>query len=400
MNPADRMKQRKKIYAGIIFLECLLAIFLFFAMCEPLDFTDDLDITAAIIFIILILLGLGTAIWATIQDYHAPERKYVEKLMAFYNACQSQTLTDIEDPIIKQKLLLLAESMSIQTDDGVALFLEAESFIAVQKAAQEEARVAEEREELLKKEMAEIQEYSRYIGCHGREKRIKMLTDEKDALEQRGSKLSDVLALQSAYVDGLSEKESDWALIGGLVSGIAGTGAGVAAAINEQAKNAEIRAKNEKIRKSTASMFTPLYMEAVSSDQSRQFNLDNARKNLQAAQLKLVFDIPAQELMNYLHFSHTKVEFTQTGACRVTTKVRLAKPLPKIRDAATVIDGVIYAMIIQNGITVDTVDLVLHTWGVFSDSYEETLTGLCYGVNKQLACSVKFFPCDIWLMER
>lgn len=351
---------------------------------------------------ILIIGGiwiLACILWGMIMQSRDSKKKHEEKLTNFYNACQEQNLTDIWEKTTAQKLLLLAKSMSLETDDGVALFLEAETMIAAKKAAQEEAYAATKKEELLEEEKAEIRKYSRYIGCHGREKRIKMLTDAKDALEQEGSKLSDVMALQSAYVDGLTEKESDWALIGGITSGIAGTGAGIAAAIDAQSKNAEIRAKNEQIRKSTTSMFTPLYMEALSSDSNRRFNLDNARRNLQEAQLKLVSDISALDLMDYLHFRNTEVTFTQTGACRVTTKVGLTEPLPKIRDAATVIDGVIYAIIIQNEKTVGTVDLVLPTWGIYSDSYDETLTGLCYGVDKQGDYSVRFFPRDIWLME-
>lgn len=47
---------------------------------------------------------------------------------------------------------------------------------------------------------------------------------------------------------GRQEKEKDWAVLGGLSSGLAGGGAGIATAVNTQLENQQIRERNEKRR--------------------------------------------------------------------------------------------------------------------------------------------------------
>lgn len=66
--------------------------------------------------------------------------------------------------------------------------------------------------------------------------RVLHKAESMERLNKAFNKLADVV--------GQHEKKSDWAITGGLASGIGGAGAGVSAAINTQIKNAEISARN------------------------------------------------------------------------------------------------------------------------------------------------------------
>lgn len=73
-------------------------------------------------------------------------------------------------------------------------------------------------------------------------KRIAILSAERaDALERAKTLRAGAQAIMSAS----QQKEHDWAIHGGIASGIAGPAAGLAAAADIQAKNAQIRAQNE-----------------------------------------------------------------------------------------------------------------------------------------------------------
>jgi len=51
---------------------------------------------------------------------------------------------------------------------------------------------------------------------------------------------------RTADIVGYHEREVDWAIAGGVAQGLAGAGAGIAAAINTQIRNSEVRARNIK----------------------------------------------------------------------------------------------------------------------------------------------------------
>lgn len=119
----------------------------------------------------------------------------------------------------------------------------------------------------------------KYEGLIGREKRIAMLTAEREALLQKADTLKNGA---KAVMSASQQKEKDWAVHGGIANGIAGPAAGVATAINIQAQNAQIRAQNKANLQAYAPLITNSYMGAVSYEsQARSVaeTIENAKQN-------------------------------------------------------------------------------------------------------------------------
>ncbi len=85
--------------------------------------------------------------------------------------------------------------------------------------------------------------------------RIRELQQEKRQLQAELDKTTNDLETVVKGTYALQQKEKDWAVHGGIASGIAGPIAGIATAMNVQNENAQIRAYNEQVRKLTQPAF-------------------------------------------------------------------------------------------------------------------------------------------------
>lgn len=136
-----------------------------------------------------------------------------------------------------QKVTLIAQKHKMQYSDVSILFYEAKASLDKDTANKKEAALNAKKDE----ERSEYNELNKYSGLNGRDKRIAILSAERaDALERAKTLRAGAQAIMSAS----QQKEHDWAIHGGIASGIAGPAAGLAAAADIQAKNAQIRAQN------------------------------------------------------------------------------------------------------------------------------------------------------------
>lgn len=189
-------------------------------------------------------------------------------------------------------------------------------------------------------------------------------------------------------------KEQDWAVWGGITSGLAGIGAGVSMAADVQLQNMQIRAENEKRRQAAL----PGYMFMTNSAYDNRRNADRIMEEIENIKLKLVADTPASELMDRIFFSNTDVLVSETGAALVCTSASLEPDFTIYEDVPAVVDGTIVAKIYDGEQLCGTAQLVLPVFGLGQDI---PLQGICLDCCKPgKSYHVIFTAKNLWAMEK
>lgn len=243
------------------------------------------------------------------------------------------------------------------------------------------------------KEREEKSALDKYIRYRGREKRIQMLTDAKNGLiEKRNNK-------RTINSNALMQKEHDWALMGGLASGIAGSGAGAVTALDYQAKNAEIRRSNAQL----ASSINQLNQKIQADIDYLDSDIERLSRDIEITPDKLIGGINndvSNTLMQELEFSNEVTTVSETGAVIVKVDVKTKKPQSLFDGKVqAVIDGIIKVDFIKNSSTVGSAYLTLPPYG--SSRFDSTLTGICTSTTDPNAkYSVKYSPVALWLIEQ
>lgn len=244
-----------------------------------------------------------------------------------------------------------------------------------------------------KKEKELQQSLDKYVQYRGREKHIRMLTDYREMLiERRAGKRT---INSSAFM----QKEHDWAVLGGLASGIAGTAAGVATAVNAQAKNAQIRQNNARINASVYEVNKKIQADIDALDAS----IKSFEQSIEAATNKLVGEIDdasSKMLMNELVFSDADIAVTKTGAIKIEVEVK-TKQEQSLFDGTVCahIDGIIKAEFFSNNNAVGYAYLTLPMHGCYT--FPHKINGICTSTtNPNAKYSVKYSPVSLWLIER
>ena len=309
------------------------------------------------------------------------------RLVSFYEACLKEGIQNCASPRDVQKAQLIADRMGMAYPGGIAaLFEQARQA----KHGDEIIKHNRRMQELMDQEQLRYNELTRYASYTGRNKRIRMLSDQRDAALARARSMRDG---SMAIVSASQQKEHDWAIHGGIASGIAGGAAGVATALDIQRKNAAIRAQNEANMKA----LTPLIGASFEAESRARREAESLAQNISEAQIKLVGDDPAEAVLSHLQFTDTKVTVSETGAFTVSTKVT-AKDLKVFDSTSAVADGTVLAKVYQDNGMIGVAQLVLPTYGV--GTYGATLEGICLvGAERGKPCTVKFAASNLWVME-
>lgn len=286
-----------------------------------------------------------------------------DRKIAFYNECVKNGIKECKSEKEIQKVTLIAQKHKMQYSDVSILFYEAKASLDKDTANKKEAALNAKKDE----ERSEYNELNKYSGLNGRDKRIAILSAERaDALERAKTLRAGAQAIMSAS----QQKEHDWAIHGGIASGIAGPAAGLAAAADIQAKNAQIRAQNE----ANAKAFAPIMMTSYNGAADYDRRARALQEEIETTKIKLVSNEDAKTCLSKISFSNTKVEVSETGTCTVTTSAKLTTPMIIFDDVDAIIDGTIIAKIYDGKTLVGTASLVLPKYGVKG---ETKLKGIC-----------------------
>ena len=338
----------------------------------------------AAVGVVMMVIEIG----AEIKSSQARAAKMAEdRKIAFYSECVKNGIKECKSEKEIQKVTLIAQKHKMQYSDVSILFYEAKASLDKDTANKKEAALNAKKDE----ERSECNELNKYSGLNGRDKRIAILSAERaDALERAKTLRAGAQAIMSAS----QQKEHDWAIHGGIASGIAGPAAGLAAAADIQAKNAQIRAQNE----ANAKAFAPIMMTSYNGAADYDRRARALQEEIETTKIKLVSNEDAKTCLSKISFSNTKVEVSETGTCTVTTSAKLATPMIIFDDVDAIIDGTIIAKIYDGKTLVGTASLVLPKYGVKG---ETKLKGIClYCGTKGKTYTVEYAATNLWAMER
>ncbi|SEA49776.1 hypothetical protein SAMN05216349_11463 [Oribacterium sp. KHPX15] len=334
--------------------------------------------------VVMMVLQLGAA---KKSNQARADKMAEDKKIAFYNECVNNGIKECKSEKEIQKCTLIAQKHKIQYSNVSILFYEAKASVDKDIENRKEAALNAKKDE----ERIEYNELNKYSGFKGRDKRIAILSAERTAaLESAKTLRNGAQAIMGAS----QQKEHDWAIHGGIASGIAGPAAGLAAAADIQAKNAQIRAQNE----ANAKAFAPLMMTSLSGAADYDRHARALQEEIEAAKIKLVSNDDAKTCLSKITFSDTKVEVSETGTCTVTTSAKLATPMIIFDDVDAIIDGTIIANIYEGKTLVGVASLVLPKYGIKG---ETKLKGMClFCGTKGKTYTVEYAATNLWAMER
>jgi len=201
---------------------------------------------------------------------------------------------------------------------------------------------------------------------------------------------------QDAY-HATKQREGDWAVAGGIASGIAGPAAGLAAAADIQRKNAEIRAQNDNLRTAVNTVTGHALMEISSRKNAAEKQLKKWREKEKKAELLLVQEYPAEELLKKLKPELVSAVQSDTGA--VLIKAKISAVHGAIYDnVSAVADGTIKAVLWEGDTRVGEALLTLPYDGAKTGG--TNLEGICRSgpvLGKEY--TVTFEPYKLWMIE-
>lgn len=298
---------------------------------------------------------------------------YAEK---FYEDCKKAKISLAEDSpkatIARAKLVAEQNHHAIPEEKLI------ETYLLGKKEAQ---RVKEEEAQKATYDLIKVQ--NKYLPYHGRDKVITLYTEKVDYYRE----LYNALAMGKTLP---YEKQKDWALMGGIASGIAGGAAGLAVASDIQRQNAEARAYNDQLRAAYAKTILPT-LTKVGED------LNHWEKKLKKANRALVDDTNADYFFSLIKLSKKKVEVLSDGSFIVTASATI--PDTTIYDTVKAsIDGTLTAIVSQNGNIIEEVPMILPV-----DRPKDVIISGVSSIgqaNKDEPCTVEFKYHDLWAIEK
>ena len=121
-------------------------------------------------------------------------------------------------------------------------------------------------------------------------------------------------------------------------------------------------------------------------------------KEIEGFKMKLVSEVPKEELLKKIRFKDTDVLVSQTGAAMVCTTASAEEGFMIFDDVPAVIDGTIVAKIYEGDRICGTAQLVFPIYGLGQNI---TLRGICIDCCKPgKEYNVKFVARDLWAVEK
>ena len=316
-----------------------------------------------------------------------------DKNMKFYEKCVSQGVTSISNEYNEQKALKIAEVMKIQDAN---LEMLKEMFETGKTMCETDAKNASEASAMNAinvrriAELNELAECMKYYGYSGIEKRKAML---KDLAAEAKKEASDAEMRGQMVSRTMLQKEHDWATHGGIASGIAGPAAGVATALDIQAKNAAIREQNAKMMPYVAYVTSAYANDA----QGYRAQYEKYTQDLKATNTKLVSSDSKEKVMENLCIEDAKYEVTSTGAVRVSATFSM-NPEYRIFDSMKpTIDGCVAARLMKGKTCVGSAYFVFPVEGMIG---KRSLSAICTKTTDPKAkYELKFEADNLWSME-
>ena len=364
-----QQKQRQKYEDARFYMAC------FKASVPAMDSTADRE-RARLIARRFVLMGNMDNDSGIRENFEKSKEAAVDIGKAYYLKVQNQMSTSHENlDHILNKEYIAKEFAIADKEDREAFYKLGDNSINTK-----EVKIAKDKNEQRQKE--------RFAGYYGRDKRIAILQEKIWECERS---LGNTKYLDA---DTGTMKEKDWAVAGGIATGLAGGAAGVATALDVQRHNAEVRDYNAQVRSFTASLNHIMYEQ----ERVARSNLSGYKHELEHAQSVLVSDMKMEQLKPYVRIKEETLSKRETGT--IDFKIKLeSKRLPAIyENKSTVLDGVVRADFCYNGEVKGTAYVPLTTYGLRGSSTMEC-DGMCAGLDSDKDYTMNLSFKSLWLME-
>lgn len=363
-------KIKNKLICGVVipFASAIELLVMGFIFSNEIDFENTLY---------MLVLGLSSFIIGCVfirqlkkldEEYYAFLRE-VEQLRAkeakeeayrkehadelFYKECAKNGILTI-NAADTARMKIIAKQMGIVCADDELQ----KKYLKGKANVEEEERIAAEKERkaripvLRKEEQVVEREGKKYINLVGSNKRVKMLLDIADhyramvaQYEREGESVKKgTAALYSLCAD----KETNWAVHGGVASAIAGGAAGVAVAADIQRKNAEVRASNAELRQSIGQVYAEQTVNIWEQKSRAKNSMKHYEAEAEKAKLKLVESLPQDDLLKLLSPVIEKTTTSETGTITFTVSINQAS-LTIYETVKAVVDGSFKVKIMDGG---------------------------------------------------
>lgn len=316
----------------------------------------------------------------------------------FYHACKEKGVCDTSSEANIARILLIAETLAL-TGSKKDIIQKFEAGKSIVEEKQKKDRISK----LTEKEKQLETENEKYILYTGREKTIQMCLDKvkyyRNIEEEHHNQLYGIAKSAVGLYRNTAERESSWALRGGFVSGIAGGAAGIAAAIDTQNQNEEIRRRNSQLKKdidgvASVGMSYHIQKETQAASQAKKWE-----ELIERIKIKLVQGLPQSELLEMLNPTLKSLSVSETGAVLIDVCIERdsKNPLMIYQSVSAVVDGFFCAKLWFNGKNVGQVIFALPWDGV---NYSTTLHGICRKpLEKAERYDITFEPYNLWAIE-
>lgn len=241
-----------------------------------------------------------------------------------------------------------------------------------------------QRKKKLEEQAKQEQEERQLANMEGLDKYHKMDTDAAREYQEGVAAIRrlGIMVQQSVY----QEKESDWAVLGGIADGMAGPAAGIVTAANAIQDNARVKAENA-ARRAWGVEQNAFYQDLASQAEQKS-PIALSMEELQRKYAAILSWAPST-LFSLVSLSDTKVEVdAQTGAVTVSTSWSQ-------KDKSICIDGSFRAKIYtSDGKCAGCAYLILPKVG--TAGFKGRLSGICAYPKPSDSYTVKVEPANLW----
>ena len=318
----------------------------------------------------------------------------------FYTICVENGIEDVESLLGQARLELFSKNNNIQLniEEVKQYFIDGEN-----EVEQSEEQVKLNEMLLLVEQERVYEELSKkYITLYGQEKAVKMCLDEAkiyhkivadcDALEKKAWNNSN-----EAYM-AYAQKESSWAIHGGLASGLAGGAIGVATAMYIQDKNRTIQSSNKKLEDALLNKAVDVVLEISKKRQAAKDKEEFWENEASEMKKHLVQDVSEHELLSRIGPKVIKQRQSETGAIEISVQTNSTQNLYIFENIKAVVDGCFKAVIWDDQIRVGEAFFALPYEGA-KEKYE--LSSICCSSKLEIGknYNITFEPEKLWGLE-
>lgn len=342
------------------------------------------------------------------EEEKAAHQKYLQEhpyleAEEFFMKARDAGIPNLDSKANVSRLLLYAKNNGITTpkDKLIEEFNLGRQYVerheAIEQAQQEHDRL----EELREQEEALYERYTYYAHYTEQSKSIHICQDKIREAENiiyqcERDEESVKNGGEATYLLG-HQKESSWAVHGGIASGIAGGAAGVAVAIDTERRNQQKRQQNANLASSVAALSVMQLEKIWDRKRGAQSDLDRWTAKLNEAKVLLCEKLNQSELLAMLHPSVENFEITETGAVKLNVKLHSTPNLIIFDEIKAVVDGSIEVLLKVDGEVVGSAVCVLPYGGMTNSA---TAKCICCKPEKQAKeYTFDFSPNHLWAVE-